>query len=499
MAMKVFNYSIGLIVMVVMQVQNTDLVLGDGSLTNNGSTSNDVTDHKANDSRIVGGTLASKGKYPMFAIPDNGGTGGLCGATIIHQDILVSAAHCEGVFIRAGAVVIGSNKLLYDPANSSSSSNNVIRKKVEKEYPHPLFNTNTLENDIMLIKVSNIDNEANGAVSVAADYNTDPAVPVNGDPVIVIGFGTTSEGGTVSETLLEADLQIVSYSSCADVYSNSGIVDKVMLCAGSPPSDSNPPKDSCQGDSGGPLFREPTTAENGGEASGLVLIGIVSFGEGCGRDGVPGVYTRISSFVDFIKDGICSLSRYPAEYCSTDESNSPYDEGNGSSESVDSSANDTVSFATDAPSITGSISSTGSSYENDDSYDDKTLAPTSENSDVISLDSGSPVPISTTNPTNTLYPNPTNAPSNEEFLETLNPTTVTTVLEGLGSLSCTDANYASCFSLLFANGITVHRFVEEQTCESACVNGDSVKAFLEIGWECGNCPLEDTDDYYYFG
>lgn len=41
-------------------------------------------------------------------------------------------------------------------------------------------------------------------------------------------------------------------------------------------------KDSCQGDSGGPLVTEDE-----------ILVGIVSFGSGCGQ--LPGVYTRIAS------------------------------------------------------------------------------------------------------------------------------------------------------------------------------------------------------------
>ena len=50
-------------------------------------------------------------------------------------------------------------------------------------------------------------------------------------------------------------------------------------------------KDSCQADSGGPLFtRNPFT-----------LVGIVSWGEGCGDPGYPGVYTRVSEYIDFIE------------------------------------------------------------------------------------------------------------------------------------------------------------------------------------------------------
>lgn len=62
-----------------------------------------------------------------------------------------------------------------------------------------------------------------------------------------------------------------------------------MICAGFLDGSG----DSCFGDSGGGLI----CAQN----ETKLLIGIVSFGRGCGRRNYPGVYAQITSVRDWIK------------------------------------------------------------------------------------------------------------------------------------------------------------------------------------------------------
>lgn len=63
-------------------------------------------------------------------------------------------------------------------------------------------------------------------------------------------------------------------------------------------------KDSCVGDSGSALMREENAKDilSKGEHK---LIGVVSFGpRKCGTEGVPGVYTRVRSYLDWILDNV---------------------------------------------------------------------------------------------------------------------------------------------------------------------------------------------------
>lgn len=69
----------------------------------------------------------------------------------------------------------------------------------------------------------------------------------------------------------------------------------------------NTSTDTCQGDSGGPLVDDETK-----------LVGVTSWGEGCGLPQYPGVYARVSHASDWIDDQICRLSCYPPSNCDPD-------------------------------------------------------------------------------------------------------------------------------------------------------------------------------------
>lgn len=112
-----------------------------------------------------------------------------------------------------------------------------------------------------------------------------------GENVTVSGWGVMAEDeGKISNVLNAVDIQVVSLQECRIAYGQR--VSKDHVCAGVRQGG----KDSCQGDSGGPLVRR----KNGQ----MELVGVVSFGYGCAQAGSPGVYTKVSHYINWIRKNL---------------------------------------------------------------------------------------------------------------------------------------------------------------------------------------------------
>nr|CAD7397569.1 unnamed protein product [Timema poppensis] len=126
---------------------------------------------------------------------------------------------------------------------------------------------------------------------VVLDTRTDPvsvqSSDYRGKLGMVTGWGRTAQNGNPARYLRRAGVKIVHEDRCK----NTTIGDHIretMLCA----YEYN--TDACQGDSGGPLGYETKT--------GMVeQIGVVSWGIGCARPGIPGIYTKLTEYLDWIK------------------------------------------------------------------------------------------------------------------------------------------------------------------------------------------------------
>lgn len=104
----------------------------------------------------------------------------------------------------------------------------------------------------------------------------------------VTGFGAIREGGPQATTLMKADVPLVDNRKCSQYYDTR--ISEVKICAGY----DRGKIDSCQGDSGGPLV-----CPQNGKA---YLAGVVSYGIGCARQRLPGVYANVKNLLDFVED-----------------------------------------------------------------------------------------------------------------------------------------------------------------------------------------------------
>jgi secreted trypsin-like serine protease len=238
--------------------------------------------HIAAESRIVGGTQATPGEYPFFV------QWGGCGASLIHEDIILSATHCNQ---------IGSDAVLVGAYQSNSELYDAEFRSIGARRPHPASNDSTVEeHDFLIMKLDQ------ASTKKTVSINLDPTLPYDNESMLVMGFGTTSECNIFgSKVLREVGVRAIPHDTC-NTQHDGAIVEDVMICAGVPEGG----KDSCQGDSGGPLV----------DSRG-VQVGVVSWGYGCGRPDYAGVYSRVSVVGDWINEQICELSDNPPDFCSS--------------------------------------------------------------------------------------------------------------------------------------------------------------------------------------
>lgn len=270
------------------------------------------------DQEIVGGVEARPGSHPWIVSLGNGSSH-FCGGSLIRvsqtrneTDIVLTAAHCvydgwSGLTVTAGA------HDLYRPTA------NQVTVRVSKVVYHPQYNPDTTMNDVAVLKLekpikfggsgcgisSNMRPNLKVQAAAGSSWVMPVCLPAAGEQVpdnvdaTVAGWGLTREGGyDTSSILLQVGVPTVNHRQAAQAYSSQGITidPSAMLAAGYTQGG----KDACQGDSGGPLV-----IKNG---SNYFLQGITSFGVGCARPGLPGIYARVSNYIRWINTQVKTLS-----------------------------------------------------------------------------------------------------------------------------------------------------------------------------------------------
>ncbi|MFD4671557.1 S1 family peptidase [Lentzea sp. NPDC058450] len=215
---------------------------------------------------IVGGTRASTATYPWVVYLASTSGSQFCGGTLVKANKVVTAAHC--VSGRSAS----STRVVHGRDDKQSTAGTVA--SVTRIWVHPSYRSATAGFDVAVLTLDRNINSATLPLATTADT----ALYAAGNSALILGWGTTSSGGSASRYLLKANVPLTSDATCRTAYpqySNSS-----MVCAGFPQGGT----DTCQGDSGGPLVY-------GGK-----LIGDTSWGRGCAGAGYPGVYGRIATY-----------------------------------------------------------------------------------------------------------------------------------------------------------------------------------------------------------
>lgn len=297
-------------------------------------------------SKIIGGTAGNAEDWPgivsiQFSYPE--GNSHVCTGTMINRYWALSAAHCFDAAQQDEAGVwkyIDDNPSTWDPQivlvpglsdlSLGFQSSEYAISEVHMGGPDNSYQSGKVElgSDIALIKLAN---PWQGKTMRLSFSETADALSPTGELASVAGYGNTDEGqslwdvGTLRDgskqvaagslALQEVDVPTVPLPECASRLKRvtqsslkpNGMefrMDESIICAG----DFN--RDSCQGDSGGPLVKRDAY-------NWPYQVGIVSWGIGCGREGSPGVYAKVSFYSDWIEDLVVDVDKQPEAHLPT--------------------------------------------------------------------------------------------------------------------------------------------------------------------------------------
>ncbi|NWY56872.1 FA10 factor, partial [Chionis minor] len=202
-----------------------------------------------------------------------------CGGTILNEYFILSGAQC-----------VNQSKDLRVLVGKLDKDNEEQRRamhRVEKIIAHAEFDTETFDNDIALLKLEEpitFSEDVVPACLPEEDFARN--VLMNQTFGIVSGFGRTFEGKQTAKRMKVLQVPYVDRDNCKLALRSP--VTENMFCAGYDKDG----KDVCQGDGGGPHV----TQYNGT----YFVTGVISWGEGCGRQGKYGVYTNLSKFLPWV-------------------------------------------------------------------------------------------------------------------------------------------------------------------------------------------------------
>lgn len=278
-----------------------------------------------NSVRIVGGKAAEIGQYPWLV--NLGYTQAprptilfKCGGSLVGKRYVLTAAHCVTQLpsgFGLALVRVGEYDLSKDPdcdKDKTFCSDPPQDIKIEKVIFHESYGKpKAFQNDIALLKLVRDVTISDYVSPICLPYGQEDDNYLNTRTIKdgaehqhqteVAGWGATTRTGRDPAVILQyLEVNVTDRDLCQKTYAErGGVLTEKQICAGGQKD-----KDSCVGDSGSGLMRSrPTDTVDRWD-----IIGVVSFGPRlCGTEGVPGVYTRVNSYLDWILDTVAAVHK----------------------------------------------------------------------------------------------------------------------------------------------------------------------------------------------
>ncbi|TMW52262.1 hypothetical protein DOY81_002665 [Sarcophaga bullata] len=240
------------------------------------------------ETQAVGGTPTSRNEFPYMcalgwrmASYISNEISYHCGCVLVDRKYVLTAAHCASLGGEPPEVVLLGGNDLDDIEAETIQIQQIIQ--------HPNYKAQQMYNDIAIVKLLIQSSHTPACLWPYKDLTQ--------QTLIAIGYGQTKFAGPTSNTLLKVYLNEITNQDCNAYYRKEEKLKQGIqlghICA----IDTQAKMDTCQGDSGGPLLM----LENKFGYKVPYVVGLTSFGDGCATY-KPGVYTRISYFIEWIED-----------------------------------------------------------------------------------------------------------------------------------------------------------------------------------------------------